>query len=69
MVGVSSIDCFVYSMQSLVPQLERRTVELLMCMERRQLESKTAYVNLAETMYHWAHDVMVRHFVHFYIMS
>ena len=56
-------------MQSLVPQMERRTVELLACMERRQLESKTGYVDLADAMYHWAHDFMVRHFVPLYVVS
>ena len=60
---------FVLSMQSLVPQMERRTVELLACMERRQLESKTGYVDLADAMYHWAHDFMVRHFVPLYVVS
>ena len=44
----------------LIPQFERRTWELLRCLERRQGEAKDGFVNLAEAMYHWAHDFMVR---------
>ncbi|KAI1785123.1 cytochrome P450 [Ganoderma leucocontextum] len=40
----------------LVPQLERRTVQLLKTLEQRQSETKDGFVEMSEPMYHWAHD-------------
>ena len=48
------------SVADLMPQLERRTVQLLKTLVRRQAESGQGFVDLAEAMYHWAHDFMVR---------
>lgn len=42
------------------PPLERRTWELMACLERRQGPGKDALVDLATTMTHWAYDFMVR---------
>lgn len=47
------------SISSLIPQLERRTWELVQCFERRQKASQDNTVNFPETMYHWSHDFMV----------
>ncbi|OJT10972.1 Cytochrome P450 67 [Trametes pubescens] len=41
----------------LTPALEKRTWELLRCIERRQ-KANGGYVNLPEAFSHWAHDFM-----------
>ncbi|KAI0353754.1 cytochrome P450 [Trametes cingulata] len=46
------------SIAGLIPQLERRTWELVRCLEQRQAQSTDGVVNLPEAMYHWSHDVM-----------
>ncbi|EIW57872.1 cytochrome P450 [Trametes versicolor FP-101664 SS1] len=46
------------SIAGLIPQLERRTWELVQCFERRQEASQDKTVNFPETMYHWSHDFM-----------
>ncbi|KAJ8463955.1 hypothetical protein ONZ51_g9915 [Trametes cubensis] len=46
------------SIAGLIPQLDRRTWELMQTLERRQAQSARGAVNLAETMYHWSHDFM-----------
>ncbi|KAM5544703.1 hypothetical protein V8D89_001601 [Ganoderma adspersum] len=38
--------------------LERRTMQLLNTLERRQAETEKGFLDLSETMYHWAHDFM-----------
>lgn len=43
----------------LLPVLEKRTFELLACMERRQAESAKGCVDMTDTLYHWSHDFMV----------
>ena len=35
-------------------------MQLLKTMERRQSESRDGFLELSKTMYHWAHDFMVR---------
>ncbi|KAI1783613.1 cytochrome P450 [Ganoderma leucocontextum] len=42
----------------LTPLLERRTVQLLKTMERRQSETRAGFLDLYETMYHWSYDFM-----------
>ena len=46
-----------FSIQQLVPVLEKRTWELMQCFERRQAER--GVVDVTEAFYHWAHDFMV----------
>ncbi|KAL1949719.1 hypothetical protein VTO73DRAFT_8600 [Trametes versicolor] len=46
------------SIAGLIPQLERRTWELVQCLERRQGASQNKTINLPEAMYHWSHDFM-----------
>nr|VWP01008.1 Cytochrome P450 monooxygenase AKT7 (EC (AK-toxin biosynthesis protein 7) [Ganoderma boninense] len=46
------------TLASLAPPLERRTVQLLMTLEHRQAESSTGFVDLYETIYHWAYEFM-----------
>lgn len=41
------------------PPLEKRTWELMACLERRQGPGKDAYVDLATAFTHWAYDFMV----------
>ena len=36
------------------------TVQLLKTLERRQAETEKGFLDLSETTYHWAHDLMVR---------
>ena len=56
-----SLRCrFLSSIADLVPQLERRTVQLLKTLERRQAATEKGFLDLSEAMYHWAHDFMVR---------
>ena len=42
-----------------MPALERRTNELVRCIERRQAESETGLVDLKEALSHWAFDYTV----------
>ena len=42
-----------------MPNLERRTIELLQCMQRRQLESETGFLDIKEIFSHWAFDFTV----------
>ncbi|KAI8969884.1 cytochrome P450 [Trametes punicea] len=42
----------------LIPQLDRRTWELIGTLERRQSQNPEGVVNLVDTMYHWSHDFM-----------
>ncbi|KAJ3018977.1 hypothetical protein NUW54_g201 [Trametes sanguinea] len=46
------------SFASLLPQLDRRTWELIQCLEARQSQSPDGVVDLANCSYHWAHDFM-----------
>ncbi|KAI0648753.1 cytochrome P450 [Trametes meyenii] len=46
------------SISGLIPQLERRTWELVRCLAYRQSQSPHGTVNLVEAMYHWSHDFM-----------
>ncbi|KAJ8486823.1 hypothetical protein ONZ51_g4573 [Trametes cubensis] len=46
------------SVAGLIPQLDRRTWELIQTLARRQAEDPRGTVSLAETMYHWSHDFM-----------
>ena len=48
-----------HSLSQLMPNLERRTVELLQCMERRQSESATGFLDIKEAFSHWAFDFTV----------
>ncbi|EIW57876.1 cytochrome P450 [Trametes versicolor FP-101664 SS1] len=41
----------------LTPALEKRTWEVMRCIERRQ-KANGGYVNLPEAFYHWSHDFM-----------
>ncbi|KAJ3001132.1 hypothetical protein NUW54_g6625 [Trametes sanguinea] len=45
------------SISNLIPQLERRTWELVHCIETRQAQSSDGSVNLPESLYHWSHDL------------
>lgn len=42
-----------------MPDLERRTVELLECIERRQSESEVGFLDIKEAFSHWAFDFTV----------
>ncbi|KIP04469.1 hypothetical protein PHLGIDRAFT_193285 [Phlebiopsis gigantea 11061_1 CR5-6] len=42
----------------LLPVLEKRTYDLLQCMERRQAESPDGSIDLTECFYHWSYDFM-----------
>ena len=42
-----------------MPNLERRTIKLLQCMQRRQLESETGFLDIKEVFSHWAFDFTV----------
>ncbi|KAI0037701.1 cytochrome P450 [Auriscalpium vulgare] len=42
----------------LYPVLEKRTWELMHCLERRQSLSDTGTLNLTECFYHWSYDLM-----------
>ncbi|GJE88926.1 cytochrome P450 [Phanerochaete sordida] len=44
--------------EQLAPFIERRTFELLNCIQRRQAESRDGSVNLADCFYHWSYDLM-----------
>ena len=46
------------SLAQLVPSLEQRTWELLLCFERRQASSG-GLVDIPEAFYHWSHDLTV----------
>jgi hypothetical protein len=46
-------------MSQLRPALEKRTYELLQCMERRQANSMDGTIDLSECFCHWAYDFMV----------
>ncbi|CDO77817.1 hypothetical protein BN946_scf184722.g9 [Trametes cinnabarina] len=46
------------SIAGLLPQLERRTWELVQCIEMRQSQSSNGVVDLATCLYQWAHDFM-----------
>ncbi|KAI9056790.1 cytochrome P450 [Trametes sanguinea] len=46
------------SVAGLLPQLDRRTWELIQCLEVRQSQDSHGAVNLATCLYHWAHDFM-----------
>ena len=50
----------MFSIADIVPQLERRTVQLLKTLEQRQSETRDGFLELSKVMYHWAHDFMVR---------
>ncbi|KAI0750011.1 cytochrome P450 [Daedaleopsis nitida] len=43
-------------LSQVIPQLERRTMELVQSLARRQSASKTGFVDLPEIMFYWAHD-------------
>lgn len=47
-----------HSMVQLGPYIERRTFQLLDCLERRQAQSADKSVNLADAFYHWSYDLM-----------
>ncbi|KIP03758.1 hypothetical protein PHLGIDRAFT_225048 [Phlebiopsis gigantea 11061_1 CR5-6] len=42
----------------LFPVLEKRTYDLIQCMERRQSLDATGCIDLTECFYHWAYDLM-----------
>lgn len=44
----------------LVPSLEKRTTELIDCLEERQKASADGTVDFSECVLHWSHDFMVR---------
>ncbi|RDX42351.1 cytochrome P450 [Lentinus brumalis] len=43
-------------LSQLMPNLERRTLELMQCMERRQSQSERGLVDVKEVFSHWAFD-------------
>ncbi len=49
-----------HSLSQLMPNLERRTLELMQCMERRQSQSERGLVDVKEVFSHWAFDYTVR---------
>lgn len=44
----------------LMPPLEKRTWELMRCLERRQSQSADGAVDLGTAIAHWSYDFMVR---------
>ncbi|KAJ7712050.1 cytochrome P450 [Mycena metata] len=46
------------SINNFIPAVERRTLELLDCIEYRQSESKEQLVDLSKVFCHWAYDIM-----------
>ena len=48
-----------YRLAQLTPFLERRTFQLVECLEQRQANDPNQGVNLEECLFHWSYDFMV----------
>lgn len=51
---------YFHSLSQLMPNLERRTMELMQYIERRQSQSAHGVVDIKEVFSHWAFDYTVR---------